>query len=111
MIAIERFDDRPVVAGDVREIMLSGDGPFAISPRCFVDKPAPPGPGFLPCPECRTKFVRAGEMAKINISPDLWIGKEGELIIDISNRLGETIELKILVQSVSDSTPTATASY
>ena len=111
MISIEQFDDSPVTAGDVREIMLVGDGPFTISPRCFVDKPKPPGPGFLSCPECVRQVVRAGEMARIQVSHDLWVGKEGEMIVDISNPFGESIELRVLVQSDSDSTPTATATF
>ena len=109
MISVDTFDSGPVVAGDVRKLVLSGDGPFRIAPRCFIDKPKPPGPGFLPCPECSVQIVSAGELAEIAISSDLWSGKEGVLIIDISNQSGDSIKLSIEVQSDIDSTPTAIA--
>lgn len=110
MISVKSFNNKPMVMGELRELVLEGDGPFTVSPRCFIDKPKPPGPGFLPCPECSNQVVSVGQVATITASPDLWTGKEGVISIDITNLHGESIKLNIVVQSDTDSTPTIEAS-
>ena len=107
MIHIDAFDDDPMQAGEVRNLVLRGDGPFKVSSRCFVDQPRPPGPGFLPCPQCMTRVVNAGEVATISTSRKLWSGKEGKIVIDVSNDLGELVQLEVMVRPDSKSAPTA----
>jgi len=99
MIQVAQFDDRPMQLGEVRNLVLMGDGPFYVSPRCFVDTPRPPGPGFVPCPECETTVVNAGEIVTISSTQAIWEGRTGMVIVDVSNELGESIELRVNVLS------------
>jgi len=105
MIGMEGFDTHPMIAGETREVVLSGDGPFQISDHCFVDKPKPPGPGFIPCSECVNRTVAAGVSFSISCSSKFWEGKEGSKIIEITDRLGEHLRVELGVLPYSDSTP------
>ena len=104
MIDIENLDLSPMRTGDSKRFKINGDGPFFVSSRCFVDKPRPPGPGFLQCPECTKQTVIDGGEVVINSSPDVWSGREGHLEIHIENMAGESREIQILMLSDPDNT-------
>ena len=106
MIELQNLDLSPMRTGDSKTFTIYGDGPFIVSSRCFVDKPRPPGPGFLPCPECEKHTVRSGGEVEINSSPDVWKGREGYLEIQIENSAGESRDFQIVMLSDSDSAPT-----
>lgn len=97
MIEVAQFDRRPVRAGEFRSLMLLGDGPFTITSRCFVDQPRPPGPGFVPCPECESSRVNASELYRIQCSQAIWSSSEGRIELLISDSLGDTLTLRIEV--------------
>lgn len=105
MIDIQNLDLSPMKIGDSKRFTIHGDGPFIVSSRCFVDKPRPPGPGFLPCPECVQETVRDGGEVVINSSPDVWKEREGYLEIHIENLAGESRDIQIMMLSDSDATP------
>ena len=106
MIDIQNLDLSPMRTGDSKRFTILGDGPFFVSSRCFVDKPRPPGPGFIPCAECARQTVSNGGEVVINSSPDVWKGREGYLEIHIENSAGESRDFQIVMLSDSDSTPT-----
>jgi hypothetical protein len=105
MIDIQNLDSSPMRTGDSKRFTIHGDGPFMVSSRCFVDKPRPPGPGFLPCPECARQTVLDGGEVVINSSQDVWTGRQGHLEIHIENLAGESRDIRIVMLPDSDSTP------
>lgn len=105
MIEILEFDRRPVQTGEMRRLVLGGDGPFELSDSCFVDEPRPPG--FRPCAECSTRRVDAYEPYDLIVSPTFWRGKQGYILLNIGNAIGESLELRIDVLPDVDSAPMA----
>ena len=96
MIDVVQFDPRPLRAGESRELVLSGDGPFQVMVSCFVDRPPPPG--FRPCAACGKTTVRALERFRITTDREMWRRKEGSVQIDIVDATGEE---KTLILTIS----------
>jgi len=60
MINVDVFDQSPMKPGEIRLMVLSGDGPFNVTNSCFVDNPPPAG--FRPCSACNSETVTAGSL-------------------------------------------------
>lgn len=95
MINVAIFETGPIQTGKSRDLILSGDGPFQLTLSCFVESPPPPG--FRPCAACGDFTVNSFESFKINSDQTLWQGKEGSIVIDIVDAVGDTEQLKIKV--------------
>lgn len=89
----------PISPGEVREYRLEGDGPFLVSSKCFVDKPRPPGPGFVDCPECQDSTVMTGGTFSISASPKMWGRASGQISVRIVDRKGEDESFNLSVQT------------
>ncbi len=110
MINVSDDINAPMRVGQIKSFQIDGDGPFRVSSSCFIDKPSPPGPGFLPCAECATQVVRAGAKFDIELAENMWRGKEGHVEVEISNSMGELKIYQITVLRISiSSTRTSTA--
>jgi len=104
VIEILEFDERPIVLGEQRRLVLAGDGPFVVSTSCFVDSPPPPG--FRPCAECSTSRVEIGEPVTIGVSRQFWARKTGAINIEIKDSVGDVINLRLAIITDSDIAPT-----
>ena len=93
MIKIVEFDDRPVMTGEKRVLVLEGDAPFKLETSCFVDKPPPPG--FRPCAECGSFKIDAFERFEIGSFSRFWHRKSGILEITIYDSVGESLKLSL----------------
>jgi hypothetical protein len=107
MIQVVSFDSRPVVAGESRDLMLDGNGPFTVSTSCFVENPPPPG--FRSCPECLTQLIPANRYLTIAVSPTLWQDRRGRIEIQIVDAVGEQLTLRLGVITDTEATPMASA--
>ena len=90
-------------------LTLSGDGPFIITSRCFVDQPQPPGPGFVACPECGSHKINAYEQFEISCSPDMWSRAHGRIEVQINDTKGSTRKLVLAVLADTDNNQGAQA--
>ncbi|AZZ98466.1 hypothetical protein [Pseudoalteromonas sp. R3] len=97
MINIDGYDETPMQTGETRKIVITGDGPFEIINSCFVDSPPPPG--FKPCSACRSAIIQSGEVYRISTDPKFWLKKEGYISIEVTDSLGNSKSIKILVLS------------
>lgn len=90
----------PVSIGEIREFRLDGDGPFMVSSKCFVDKPSPPGPGFVNCPECQSTTVKKGDTFSVAASLEMW-GRvtSGKITVRIMDRNRGVEEFNLTVQT------------
>lgn len=93
MIRIDVLDSRPMLPGDRRELVLSGDAPFTVTNSCFVDTPPPVG--FRPCSACNSVVVPAGKPHVIVADADFWTGKEGTLEVTIEDAVGESRTIRM----------------
>ena len=107
MIKIVEFEQRSAATGEVRRLIVSGDGPFIVSMGCFVDSPPPPG--FRPCHECSTKTVHALEPVDIEVSSDFWKGRTGAIHVWIKDATGATRELSLRVDPEEDAARTGSS--
>ena len=57
MIDLVQFDFSPMATGEVRTLIVDGDGPFEITLSCFVSEPAPTS--YRTCDECRVDTIEA----------------------------------------------------
>jgi len=105
VIQILEFERKPIVLGEQRQLVLTGDGPFMVTTSCFVDSPPPPG--FRPCAECSTSQVGIGESLTIEVSRQFWARKTGAINIEIKDSVGEVMKLRLAVITDSDTAPTA----
>jgi hypothetical protein len=97
MINVDEFESSPMLGGQARNVVLSGDGPFHVTVSCFVDRPPPAG--FRPCGACGAFTVQSGQPFQIHSDQALWRGKKGSIIVDIVDAVGATKRLKIAVRS------------
>lgn len=103
MIQVLGLDQQNLGLSESRVLELAGDGPFEIQMRCFVDKPSPPGPGFVPCPECAASYVvNSNQPFDIKCNPSTWSDKEGHIEINIIDSKGETRQLKLQIRKHPD---------
>jgi len=112
MIRIDVFDRRLMQPGDRRELILSGDGPFAVTNSCFVDTPPPPG--FRPCSACNSVVIAAGEPYFVVAEQRFWTGKRGTMELTIKDSVGESLTIRMAVRHDDDIEPervVARASY
>lgn len=85
----------PLVAGEMRELRIYGDGPFRVSLKCFVFEPPPPG--YRECPECAVRTLAEGEAFLLRVSRRTWADRAGELQLRIVDSTGDHSELAIRV--------------
>ena len=100
MINLVEFEKRPLIIGERRRLVLTGDEPFVVSTSCFVNNPPPPG--FRPCTECSTQVIFERQAFVIEATVEFWRNKQGRIDINIKDSVGEMLKLQLEVLPHAD---------
>src|SRR5258708_22690148 len=98
MIREINFSLEPIEPGEVRELSVTGDGPFEVGVSCFVRQPRPTG--YRPCPHCVVRSISENERMRVQSSREFWEGRQGHLEIKVADREGDSRILTVQVKSL-----------
>lgn len=98
MITSLEFDSSPVIAGEVRRLMVLSDvPPIFVGIECFRE---PPRPAQLrPCQECGSFRIMPGECFEITASLSVFSEKGGFLRVNIRDVSGDSREFELRVKT------------